>query len=349
MFRVIDEASRARILDEALEGKRGLGEVATAHGVSSTALREWLEEHYGNHPEDPRRHLIQRESDKYTRESDAPVEAAIEPIEPDAPDDENQAREDMGKKQKVQRNGKARHPKYAEAMALIEAGKLSQAEISRQLGVTEGTVSFWAKKARLAPIEAAKTNKIRAAVIADFKAGYVGDTLAKRHKKVVGRTAIYRWIAEYRQEQEQKAEQKKENLQKARDAKNERLKDPAYREEMRQRHWRNRAEASAPNGQQALQLGDSTRLSRPEPEPRSVESQIAAQMVVRREPSSTVTVVRHQAEFPPDSQMLTDTLREAIDERNTLRGMVTLLQREQDSLKKQLDLYRRTFGEISQR
>src|SRR5262245_860598 len=105
MFVYIDDEKKKALVDEALKGERGVGDISAEAGVSRWTLSKLLEEHYAANPDDPRRHLIVRESERYQRGPDAQA-LADEPDTPDTPDGaespgaDAEAREEMAKPKK---------------------------------------------------------------------------------------------------------------------------------------------------------------------------------------------------------------------------------------------------------
>lgn len=299
MFQVYEEETKKRLVDEALKGERGVNAIADEASVARITLRKWLRDHYAENPDDPRRHLVMRESSNYERE--LALEDDDEGESEDAGADD-EAREDMAAKKtgkKRQTYGKGNpHPKKAEILKELEKGEKSQSELGRIHGISAATISSWSRARDADSVKAERIAKAKAAVLEDIKAGYIGNSLVKRHKKHLAKSAIYRMLGEYRDQQE-----------------------------------------SA--GQRALPGVETTLVSRPAPSQR-----VSLPQAPQSAPPSAVGVVRYEAQFSPDSQMMGDTLAECIEERQTLRGMVTLQQRELDNYKRQLAAYQRTFGEI---
>lgn len=216
MFMVYDDETKKRVLDELLKGERGVSEIALEEGMTNYTARKWLTEHYEANPDDPRRHLVIRESENYQRVEGEPAQLElVAGAEDDGADDDEEAREDMAKKKKKATaavpytKGKP-HPQRDKILAEWDSTQTSdeppsQAEIARKYGISGTTMNNWIRGREIARATLAKNAKLKAEVLADIEAGYTGDTLAKRHKGKVARSAVYRWQAEYRLKNPQSA------------------------------------------------------------------------------------------------------------------------------------------------
>ena len=299
-----EDPRKRRILDEALKGERMVAAIAEEEGINRATLGRWLEEHYAANPDDPRRHRIVRESERFKRD-DTPVAAAREdemsngtPIEPE---------------------------KRAEILARVaripETGE-SKRQIAKEYGIHESTITWWQKhpqEGERAMITAAR----KAAVFADLQEGKLGWGELKEKHGLANAT-----LAKYRDEW--KEQRRRDNIAKARKAKAEKMKDPEYREQLRQKHWKNRAAQppAAPPMPEQLSLS---------PLPAPVSSPPPRLPMA----GSGVGVAINLGE------MGGEMFRECVEERATLRGMVKLLEREAEAMRRKIEAYRRHYGEIN--
>lgn len=318
------DARMKRVVDEALKGEKMLGAIAAEEGISRTTVARALDQHYKEHPDDPRRHLIVRESERFVRdESDDDDEA-------DAATSDEPAREDMATDKGRRIDDKTR-AKILARVAKLGEGETRQA-IADEYGIHGSTITWWLKHPKEGdptpngvpvpkdPKHAAWEAK-KAAVKVDWEAG-MGPAELKRKHDIKGKSTLYVMIKEFKHERRRAA------LAKARAVHQEKLKDPAYREEMRRRHYKNREQTE----QGMLPLP-------------GVEVQQTPQR-----PMLPAAVSRAPQPLPLAHQGLADMagemFKECVEERATLRGMVTLLQREAEQMKRKLDAYRRQFGEL---
>ncbi len=317
MFHVYDDETRKRVLDEVLKGERGVNDIAAAEGITEFSIRKWLDEHYAANPDDPRRHLVVRSSERYQRKPEQQTleldaEGAAEEGERAAEDaGADQTREDMSAKKKQPGAKGNAHPKREQILAeydAAEGARGTMAELNRKYGVSVQSISGGLRTREVNKARHAKENAAREAVIADIKAGYSGETLVSRHKKKLGKTTIYRIQSQYRAQDEARKEQLRENAAKGRAALAEKVAESR----------RGRAE----------------------------EAQIDSTLISQTPPRRSLDIVPASSPMPTDARILGDSLGECIEERTVLRGMVALLNRENDQLKRDLREYQRTYGEI---
>lgn len=336
-----DETFKMQVLDEALKGDRPINKVAEQFEMIGGTLRTWLRDHYVANPDDPRRHYIERESERFKRDESSAPEGYAEPSDTEkqtadveeegANDDE--AREDMGHKPGKGKGFAIDDKSRAKILAEVAKGERTRDEIAAAYGISPSTITQWKKEQRqpdhpkMAPFFA-MLDKGTSLQAARKKMGLSGKTTR-------------RWEEVYRKRKAKEA--RVEGLVKARAAHAEKMKDPAYREEMRLRNHRNRAAAEA---QGQLQLPQPTvtptLVSRPEPPPSVRE------FLPPSQPASGL--VRYVGQPPPPQQVASaamgEMFEECVEERATLRGMVKILEREKLDLEKKLTAYKRLFGEI---
>lgn len=331
------DEQKQRVLDEALEGKRPVGDIASEAGMHSVTLRAWLEAHYEAHPDDPRHHLVVRASEKYPRQIVAEAANGAVQLEldtngaSDSGGNEETARDEMPKKKS---HGNRESLKIdlktrAKILKRVARGEETNEAIAREFGIHQSTISYWLRHPREdVPVEA---DPRKEAFFADARAGMGRTELGKKHGVQSG--TVHRWLKALKKLQVK--EMRRANMAKVRAAHQEKLKkDPAYREEIsaRVREGKRRAREPEPPSQ--------TLMSRPEPQPSYPTSSaiVPPSSLVRYPPPSLPTSAA--------GAFINEAFSECVEERQTLRGMVTLLQREAEQMKRKLEAYRSRYGEI---
>jgi transposase-like protein len=319
---------KIKILNEALKGERPVTDIAAEGGIAGQTLRTWLEEHYAEFPDDERRHLQLRKPS-----SQKPPPAAEDD---DGADDDNQAREDMGSKNAPRDR---LSPEQAEKIkpAVLEdlkAGELTLTEIGDKHNVNPSTVSYWRHQAGLPGARERPVDPRKKPVFADFKAGLSSIKIAKKHG--VSQSALVAWKREWRQQ----IQARRDQMAHARTVKAEMLQtDP----EFRARYSENLKKA----GKKRRRDDDEGQLELPDPTSQTQISRPSAPAQSYPPPSARVAVGIVRYEQPPSavpSDFITESFKEAVEERNTLRGMLKIVQRERDEFEKQLAAYQRRYG-----
>jgi transposase-like protein len=325
----LSDIKRATV-DEALEGKRSIDAVATDAGVTGQTLRTWLAEHYRDNPEDPRHHLVNAGGRDAPRGDDG---------------DEPSARDDMGKKQKTRKprmtleEAEKLRPKVE---AALQVGGASISDVAKLFNLPPSTVSYWRNRIGLGPAKpdpAVEAKKRKAFEM--FRAGIPNQRI--RGELSLGANTI----ARFRREYEQAKAANSERMARAREVKAEKLEtDPEFRaqvsESLKAAQARKRAERDERINQLALELEGEPITQTIQSNGVSVEPlpQLSA-------PVSTRQLPRYPAPPPSTTEaFIAESFKECVEERLTLRGMVTLLQREAEQMKRKLDAYRARYGEI---
>ncbi len=328
-----DDEFKERAITEALKGARFIREIAEEHGITRQLLTTWLHAHYADNPLDPRHHKIERESPNFSREDagqqvvDDDDEDEGEPeakTETEESSEGLEADDDMTKKKKRPVNTPA--ATIAAYVAQVRKGEKSQKQVADEAGVTQSAVGLWMKKARATEIEAGDP---RQAVVFEAWRKGMTDTQAMKAAGLTSKSTIYRWKKVFKLVERRRI--RAEALAKARDKQAEMLKDPNYREEMRQRHWRN-----ARPEQSQLTLPEQTMTSQPGAQQYPAPQSYAP-------PSAPISVARVSS---PAADFIDGAFKECVEERLTLRGMVKILERESEQQKRKLDAYRARYGEI---
>lgn len=328
-----EDGFKIKILNEALKGQRPVNDIAAEGGIAGTTLRTWLEEHYAEFPEDERRHLQLR------------VPKSENPPAADTEDDE--ARDDMTRPGETPANKV--DPKTRESvMARVRASEAAREagepyekkrEIAEEFGISPGTISYWLREED--PERAVKkpADPRRAAVFADIREGLSRADIMKKHE--IGPSTWHRWKTQW---DEMKAA-RRDQMAAARAVKAKMLKtDPEFRarvsESLKASKAKRRTERRTESESQLA--FEETQMSRPEP-PQSQSYPPPSARVA-------VGIMRYEqsAPAPPSAQLPSDfiqeSFKEAVEERNTLRGMVRILQRERDEFEKQVNAYQRRYG-----
>jgi transposase-like protein len=316
--RVFEPAQRQAAVDEALEGKQPTATVGAKHGVSSTTLRKWLIEHYAANPEDPRRHLVGRASERYPRTDES-----------NGVTDDAAAREDMGKDE-IKRGHKIDLATRAKILKRVAKGTETKTAIAAEYGIHPATITWWESHPREETVEDPR----KEVFFTNLAAGMKSSELMKKHG--LSSSTVAKWKKEFKKRQ-QKAK-KAEALIKARAAYQEKLEDPNYRAELVARRQ---------EGKRRRQIGQSA------PEPSPTPSQT---LMSRPEPSPPSSLARYSpapvhllpvsAAASAAGAFINEAFTECVEERQTLRGMVTLLQREAEAMKRKLEQYKSRYGEI---
>lgn len=136
---------KKKVLDEVLKGVRRIREVADENQVTPTAVRDWLKGHYADNPEDPRRHMVERESARYRRVSDGAGETVLIDVA---------AKRNLKKHDLQVAAAKRKDPEFQALKAkVLEALRNRQPNetilsIAERFGVKEATANTWATKLR---------------------------------------------------------------------------------------------------------------------------------------------------------------------------------------------------------
>jgi transposase-like protein len=333
------EELRTRVLEEALKGERSVTVIAEEFEITQWLVRSWLKRHYEEHPDDPRRHFVERESANYKREKGASE---------GAPEGATGSEEDMAKRKKGDRTpvDPALRVKILEEVA---KGKRTRADIAAEHGFHQSTITYWIDHPRKGDPKVAKGkggfadkskhvekpfSEARAKFIEAIEAGQTVQE-ARILVKASGSRAK-KWFLAW---------SKGKALEKARAVYKENLKDPAYRAELIERR-RQKKQLAAGAEQQSLDLdgaSSKTMTSRPESEPpsRQIPPSVAGQSIP---PSAIVRYTPGQQQ----AEAMGEIIEEAISERNALREMVKIMQREADQKDKKIAAYRRLYGDIQQ-
>lgn len=349
----LDGDFMVRVIDEALEGKREITDVAAEAGIQVATLRTWLAEHYQLFPEDPRHHKVG------STPPAKPATSQTTETEDDENDDDDDEGEDdegeggdpgggdvsaTGKRKYRRRRNKEEMAQIQEAVvaemrALLEAGKpIVSKDLADKHGVKAAIVGKWKVFVGAPRHDRNPEDPRKPAVLAAIKAG-------EKTKDIQDRFGISAsTIGKYRMEVEATRQRRLEALRKAREVKKAKMQDPGYREQVRQANWRNRERP--PEGQLELPPASVTLQSRPAPPTGYSPPAYAPPASV---PPSAPLARYEPPPEPPRSAVqsfATEALKECAEERATLRGMVTLLQREAEVNKRKLDAYRARYGEI---
>lgn len=327
-----EDGFKIKILNEALKGERSVGDIAAEGGIAGQTLRTWLEEHYTEFPEDERRHLQLR-----VPKSEKP---------PADDDDDNEARDDMANPGDEPVN-KVDPETKAKIMARVYAAEKAKAAgepyerkkaIADEYGLHAATISYWLKDAD--PTRETKSrpdDPRRKLVFRDLKEGVLTKAeIMKKHE--IGASTWHRWKVQF---DKMKAD-RREQMKHARSVKADKMQnDP----EFRARYGANLSAAHARRrGEAQLELPEptsQTMLSRPEPP----ISQSYPPPSVR----VAVGIARYEQGPPPSAQQLPsdfiqESFKEAVEERNTLRNMLKIVQRERDEFEQQVIAYKRRYG-----
>lgn len=235
--------------------------------------------------------------------------------------------------------GRAQHPRRAEILAKAAVPGADYDAIAAEYGINKTVIWRWRHQEKVKgnpqpklvpnPLEPRSEREGKAWAL--FDAGKTAHQ-ARKEMGINGGNAkamFERWTVRNRKLRQS------ENLVKAREARAEKMKDPAYRAEQRANNWRNRRAANDEQEQQEL------------PMPQSHTTQVSRPSAPPSRPEPTTEIVRlPQLQQMPASAALGELLQECIEERKTLRSMVDLLQKEQASDRRKLDAYKRLYGEI---
>lgn len=329
------ENLRTQVLNEALKGERMVREVAEHFELTQHIVRSWLKKHYEDNPDDPRRHFVERESENYKRSPDSRVKKSAETEGETGSDDE------MAKRDRSSRvEPKIREKILEEIAARIASGegRTNQA-IADEHGIHASTLTYWLRN----PLEGdpgvtvgKPKSEARQRFIAALEAGKTISE-ARREAPTNGARAK-KWHTAWKRAQ---------HLVKARAAYADKMKnDPVFNEQVREsmRAGKRRARELAGTEQQ-LSLPDESPASTrtlisgsPPSEHRPSVPSVASQSIP---PSALARVVQVQQEVA-----MGEIFEEAVNERNALRGMVAILEREAKAKDQKLAAYRRRFGDI---
>lgn len=316
-------AFKRQWVDEALKGERGVTEIATEGGFADARLYEWLRQHYEQNPHDSRRHLV-------LRRSTAP-----------------EAREDMPRKKKARApvtqkpalmgpNSGENNPQSFDAatrdkaLALMRAGEKTMAAIAEEVGVNAATLSHWRIQYGLrAPTADEKATLRKAmALMAEGKL-----TKAQIAEKVGwGSQTLNNWL----HYAAAKAASRRETLSEARALHTENMRtDPEYRDSVRSRMSEGRRLARETREAEQRAASSITVSDDGEEQQRltfsSVETRTVSSNGNGYHPESAVP----RRPLTSDEASIAEALKTALEERSALRGMVDILQRENEALKRQ--------------
>lgn len=286
---------RNKVLNEVLKGERTIVVIAEENELLTNTVRDWLKKHYEANPDDPRRHLIERQSERYQRgEKPEEKDMATAAIAEDTL---------SGSDERAHKT--APHPNKAEILKAVDGG-MSVVDAAQHYRVSKATIYTWRSSAKppISPSDERET-----AAWKHFDEGKttkeVRDEL-KLHGKTAKRFRL-NW------QNLQTTLKKRAALQKARA---QRL-------------------ANVRGEQQELPI------TRSEPTLMSSPGSVVQLRRPQIPPSTAIVPVSQQ-----QGAAMVEMFQECVEERQTLRGMVGILQRENEGMKKKLDAYRRAYGEI---
>jgi len=322
------EDLRRQVLDEALKGERRVREVAESFEITQSLLRAWLKKHYEDNPADTRRHFIERESPNYKRE---PAEGEAEGGTGN--DDE------MAKRDRTSRVDPKVRRKILEEVA---KGERTRAAIAAEHGLHGSTISYWEAHPQEGDPGYDSEKK------PNFTPGRQKFVEALEQGKTVAEARTLAKISGTKSKKWHTAWKRSKILAKARATYAEKMKtDPVFNEQVREsmRAGKRRKRELAEAAQQELDLPEEvptstrTQVSGAAPsEPRSIVQSVASQTLPT---SGLVRVSSHDL-------ALGEVLEEAVGERNALREMVKILEREAKQKDEKLAAYRRRYGDIQQ-
>lgn len=330
------EDLRAKVLDEALKGERPIREVAEQFELTTQLLRSWLKRHYDENPADTRRHFVERASENYTREKG----------DDDALEGETGSDEEMAKRDTRSRVDAKTRAKILERVA---AGEESKQAIAEEYGLHPSTISWWlshpkdgdpgtAAAKKPAGVEAAK-QKHSEARQRFFDALDAGKTVAEaRAIATTNGTRAKKWTLAWK---------RSKYLAKARATYAEKMKtDPVFNEQLREsmRAGKRRSREAA-EAQQQLDLPEDTPASAKTLISSAAQSERTIPPSVAGQSMPPSQIVRY-APGQQQAEAMSEIFEEAVNERNALRGMVAILQREAEQKDKKLAAYRRLYGDI---
>lgn len=311
----IEAGSKEKTVNEALRGERSIEDIAEEAGVTGQTLRTWLTEHYQTNPEDGRHHLIAT-----TANDDASVDG-----------EEDQARDEMGKpkKKKSRMTPEQRDAVKPKVLAELAAGK-GVTEVAAKYGLIPSSVNYWRSQAGMVASRNLPADPRRDAVEADFGSGLTAVAISEKHG--VSLSAVRRWRGEWAARKQAQKEARRAQMAHARSVKAEKMEnDPEFRarysESLRAARRKHGGDEASPEQFDLPGVED-----------------------VRAIVSAPRPVLRNLPMAPkpsPTEAFIDGAFRECVEERQTLRGMVTLLQREAEQMKRKIDAYRSRFGEIA--